>query len=1091
MAGNLQEPLLVAEKPDPDSGVLDSSFTTNPHSYTPLRELADADRADEAAAAKSRCVKQPYCGGAVKLWCLRSTQDRVLLALTSALVFCLICATILLPIVNELTHEAVNSALVVDSPNSEAYDSWASNTQDDAPVLHYDFHIFDITNENEMLLEGAKPKLIERGPYAYKKMSEKFDIEWHNHGEYVSFYTQTYYVWDSSRAAPGLDPETDMITSPYVVAIGLKALVVDNLDLVPDFLEKVHEAIPEARFLTEGPLKGVMDEIFHGEGWRALVKTLMCLSAGHASPVRDFTPNELMWGYFQDPMLSLVGKVLAKVMPDMPWSTFVPGMENNYTDYDDARRRVNKDLVHTGKRHIEKIGQYVKYQNMTHEYFCLTPYNGDDESETPPACHPYETKWDSNPDSTRADMWFPAWATVEANEIKGTAGDFYAPQSDPTATKDRVTFVDDLYRTCTLGHERTYTWKGIKLHRVGIRDVDLRSSNCDLEPNCVPENADYFAFGRSGILNFTAIATFPYFATKPHFLDADPWYIEQLQGLYPQEDIHDTYIDVEPFSGYTLRGAKRLQLVTGIDDWSMPSLPFYEYYHWNSDVINNAKKKVIEKVVAKVEEVIKEDIVELVEEKVEQFCEESREKHQERCWDFELKIDAFIESKCAEADDDHVAGKVCDAYDVLRKMVNSTDEPIVDQIAEFCDANLGHKAECDALQFAFHEAITIACNHANSTLANVACEYGPIVVQDVRTLWQDLRSFCGAGACEAVEFVREEIATHDVRNRLTSHCNASLVRREENCAKADDFVNEKLAEFCAGNGTYTKDYLSPSIAGKVCGFLNTSIYHPGTIYDNVYQLCNSGTIAQKLECKTARGVISSKICNDDDGNKLEPVCEIAHYLIDDEAANWKVIDAKILEGLDDWHSFCTHDLCERVDTWVYKNVIEYCNATLHPTQAEECDTIKAKIHDTVNATCHDHPVPCQLVEDLVVHNLSYVVKEVRTMAREEIEELYDQVQAWCGDSKFHTGVCDEVRGLAKELALAALEKLLEALGLGPAAEKVEEAYTCMASPSNFTIPHEGWFMPIAWISEHRLVVREYTATTSYDFLLLSVSPARV
>ena len=48
-------------------------------------------------------------------------------------------------------------------------------------------------------------------------------------------------------------------------------------------------------------------------------------------------------------MLSLVGKVLAKVMPDMPWSTFVPGLENNYTDYDVARRRVNKDLVHTGK----------------------------------------------------------------------------------------------------------------------------------------------------------------------------------------------------------------------------------------------------------------------------------------------------------------------------------------------------------------------------------------------------------------------------------------------------------------------------------------------------------------------------------------------------------------------------------------------------------------------------------------------------------------------------------------------------------------------------------------------------------------------
>ena len=44
------------------------------------------------------------------------------------------------------------------------------------------------------------------------------------------------------------------------------------------------------------------------------------------------------------------------------------------------------------------------------------------------------------------------------------------------------------------------------------------------------------------------------------------------------------------------------------------------------------------------------------------------------------------------------------------------------------------------------------------------------------------------------------------------------------------------------------------------------------------------------------------------------------------------------------------------------------------------------------------------------------------MAREEIEELYDQVQAWCGDSKFHTGVCDEVRGLAKASAPCGLSR---------------------------------------------------------------------
>ena len=89
------------------------------------------------------------------------------------------------------------------------------------------------------------------------------------------------------------------------------------------------------------------------------------------------------------------------------------------------------------------------------------------------------------------------------------------------------------------------------------------------------------------------------------------------------------------------------------------------------------------------------------------------------------------------------------------------------------------------------------------------------------------------------------------------------------------------------------------------------------------------------------------------------------------------------------------------------------------------------------------------------------------MAREEIEALYEEIEAWCDESEFHTGVCAEVHGLAKELAVAVVQKLLEALGLADVAAKAEAAYTCMASPSNFTIPHESWFMPIAWINEHR------------------------
>ena len=73
-----------------------------------------------------------------------------------------------------------------------------------------------------------------------------------------------------------------------------------------------------------------------------------------------------------------------------------------------------------------------------------------------------------------------------------------------------------------------------------------------------------------------------------------------------------------------------------------------------------------------------------------------------------------------------------------------------------------------------------ACQHANSTLTHVACA----VITDVETVWEDVSAFCGKGVCEAVE----AFAAHDVREDVVEHCNASLVRREANCAEADALI---------------------------------------------------------------------------------------------------------------------------------------------------------------------------------------------------------------------------------------------------------------------------------------------------------------
>jgi hypothetical protein len=52
------------------------------------------------------------------------------------------------------------------------------------------------------------------------------------------------------------------------------------------------------------------------------------------------------------------------------------------------------------------------------------------------------------------------------------------------------------------------------------------------------------------------------FASKPHFLDGHPWLVNQFKGaMKPREEIHQTYIDIEPFTGDPFRLAERLQVI--------------------------------------------------------------------------------------------------------------------------------------------------------------------------------------------------------------------------------------------------------------------------------------------------------------------------------------------------------------------------------------------------------------------------------------------------------------------------------------------------------------------------------------------------
>lgn len=63
-----------------------------------------------------------------------------------------------------------------------------------------------------------------------------------------------------------------------------------------------------------------------------------------------------------------------------------------------------------------------------------------------------------------------------------------------------------------------------------------------------------------GITNVSHTGGFPLFLSKPHFLETAPWVAKSVSGLHPSYNKHETFMDVEPMTGVTMRAAKRIQL---------------------------------------------------------------------------------------------------------------------------------------------------------------------------------------------------------------------------------------------------------------------------------------------------------------------------------------------------------------------------------------------------------------------------------------------------------------------------------------------------------------------------------------------------
>ena len=148
---------------------------------------------------------------------------------TCCLFICIVislCSAIIAPVVlNALIDGGIDEAVVIDGTDAPSFSAWQSNIPgpDNDPVeVTYKLYFFDTQNADEVL-QGARPVVLQRGPYSFREYYDKFNISFSDHGDTVTYSQQKYYIYDEENSAADVSLDDELVL-PYPTALGFEFL---------------------------------------------------------------------------------------------------------------------------------------------------------------------------------------------------------------------------------------------------------------------------------------------------------------------------------------------------------------------------------------------------------------------------------------------------------------------------------------------------------------------------------------------------------------------------------------------------------------------------------------------------------------------------------------------------------------------------------------------------------------------------------------------------------------------------------------------------------------------------------------------------
>ncbi|XP_059682821.1 lysosome membrane protein 2 isoform X2 [Gavia stellata] len=149
------------------------------------------------------------------------------------------------------------------------------------------------------------------------------------------------------------------------------------------------------------------------------------------------------------------------------------------------------------------------------------------------------------------------WTTETCNMINGTDGTSF----HPLISKDENIYIfsSDFCRSFYLVYDSSGTVAGIPTYRFVPSAMVFANTtvNPDNAGFCVPPGN----CPGTGVLNVSVCKQgAPIFLSAPHFYQADQKFIEDIEGMHPKKEDHETFLDINPLTGLVLQAAKRMQI---------------------------------------------------------------------------------------------------------------------------------------------------------------------------------------------------------------------------------------------------------------------------------------------------------------------------------------------------------------------------------------------------------------------------------------------------------------------------------------------------------------------------------------------------